>query len=65
MRNSENLVGHHEEFRLCPKEHSGHRRVLKLGKIKRLLNLRTGSCVTENAIDLKIRTHRFLIPVGQ
>lgn len=65
MGNSENLVGHHEEVRLCPKEHSGHRRVLKQGKIGRFPNLRTGSCVTENAIDWEIRTPRFLVPVGQ
>lgn len=65
MGNSESLVGHHEELSLCPKEHSDYRRVLKQGKIERLPNLRRGSCVTENAIDLEIRIPRFLVPVGQ
>lgn len=45
----------------CPKEHFGYRRVLKQGKIERLPNLKRGSCVTENAMYLEIRTPRFLV----
>lgn len=36
----ENLVGHRKELRLCPKEHSSHRNVLKQGKVGRLLTTR-------------------------
>lgn len=46
----ENLVGHRKELRLCPKEHSSHRNVLKQGKVGRLLTTRW-SCVTEEALN--------------
>lgn len=48
--NRENLAGHHEELRLCPKEHSGYGSILKQGKIAGHPSLRRGSCVTENAL---------------
>lgn len=46
----EKLVG--TELRLCPKEHSGYRNVLKQGKIGGLPT-RKESCVTENALNWK------------
>lgn len=39
-KNRENLVGHYEDLRLCPEEHSSYRSILKQSKTERLSNLR-------------------------